>query len=667
MATPLIIQNDPWLAPFEPVIKKRLDYTFKKEQELLSDYASLSDFANGHKFFGIHKTETEWILREWAPNATAIYLIGSFSQWEEKQEFRFSAIDNYWELKLPIKTLKHKMLYKLMVHWDGGKGERVPAWSRRVIQDEETKIFSAQVWVPAKEYKWKIENYSRSAEPPRIYEAHVGMATEEYKVGSYTEFRKNILPRIKKAGYNTVQLMAIQEHPYYGSFGYHVSSFFGVSSRFGTPEELKALIDEAHKLGMSVIMDIVHSHSVKNEIEGIAKYDGSDYQFFHGGGKGEHPLWDSKCFDYGKNEVVHFLLSNCKYWIEEYQFDGFRFDGVTSMIYWHHGSGVAFDNYDRYYDGSQDIDAIAYLSLANKLIHEIKPSAITIAEEVSGMPGLAAPLNKGGFGFDFRLSMGVPDFWIKMLKEMRDEQWHVGNIYHELTQSRADEQTITYAESHDQALVGDKTIAFRLMDKEMYFCMHVGYRSLIIDRGIALHKMIRFITATTGKNGYLNFMGNEFGHPEWIDFPREGNNWSFHYARRQWNLAEDDQLRYKFLGNFDADLMKIIAEEPHFYWSHPNFIQENIRDQVLVYERCNIYFIFNFNPSESFTDYSIPIQPGKYKTILNSDSKKYGGLLRLDDDMVYASYPVEESYFSPHEMKLYIPSRCAFAIQKVSD
>lgn len=667
MISPLITKNDPWLATFEPVIKKRLNYGYKKEQELIEGYGSLSNFANGHKFFGMHKEDDMWVLREWAPAATAIYLIGSFNKWQESEEYRFEKKENYWELKIPQAKLKHKALYKLMMHWEGGQAERLPAWCRRVVQDDETKIFSAQVWDPAKEYKWKIENYVRPGEAPRIYEAHVGMATEEYKVGSYDEFRKLILPKIKKAGYNTVQLMAIQEHPYYGSFGYHVSNFFGVSSRFGTPEQLKALVDAAHKMGLAVIMDIVHSHSVKNENEGIAKYDGTEYQFFHGGGKGDHPLWDSKCFDYGKDEVVHFLLSNCKYWIEEYQFDGFRFDGVTSMIYWHHGNGVSFDTYEKYFNDDQDIDALAYLTLANKLIHEIKPSAITIAEEVSGLPGLAAPLTHGGIGFDYRLSMGVPDFWIKLLKEVRDEQWHVGNIFHELSQARSDEKTISYAESHDQALVGDKTIAFRLMDKEMYTSMHVGHRSLVVDRGMALHKMIRFITAATGKNGYLNFMGNEFGHPEWIDFPREGNDWSFHYARRQWGLAENDELRYKFLGDFDADLMKIIADESHFYWSNANFVLENIRDKVLVFERCNIYFVFNFNPSESFTDYCVPVQAGKYEVILNTDSGDYGGMLRVDDTMVYESYPMEEAYYSPHELKLYIPSRCAFALKRVTD
>ena len=176
------------------------------------------------------------------------------------------------------------------------------------------------------------------------------MATEEEKVGSYNEFRENILPRIKEDGYNAIQIMAIQEHPYYGSFGYHVSSFFAPSSRNGTPEELRELIDKAHELGLAVIMDIVHSHAVKNEIEGIARMDGSYDLYFHGDpGRRYHSAWDSLCFDYGKDEVLHFLLSNCKYWMDEFRFDGFRFDGVTSMIYMSHGLGESFTDYGDYY------------------------------------------------------------------------------------------------------------------------------------------------------------------------------------------------------------------------------------------------------------------------------------------------------------------------------
>ena len=174
--------------------------------------------------------------------------------------------------------------------------------------------------------------------------------------------------------------MAIQEHPYYGSFGYHVSSFYAASSRFGTPDDLKHLIDDAHSMGIAVIMDIVHSHAVKNELEGLGRFDGSYNQYFYGDHRREHPAWDSLCFDYGKNEVLHFLLSNCKFWLEEYGFDGFRFDGVTSMLYYSHGLGQAFGSYDDYYNGGQDTNAITYLSLANEVIHTVNPNAITIAE-----------------------------------------------------------------------------------------------------------------------------------------------------------------------------------------------------------------------------------------------------------------------------------------------
>ncbi|MFO7868565.1 MAG: alpha amylase C-terminal domain-containing protein [Bacteroidales bacterium] len=664
MNIPNIIINDPWLQPYKDAIMGRLDYTEKRENQLTAATSgSLSDFANGHLFFGYHKTDTHWVFREWAPNATNICLVGDFSDWKERIEFMFDKKDTYWELEVPLDKIKHKDLYKLSVYWKGGHGERIPAWANRVVQDEESKIFNAQIW-DTKPYTWK-NPVPQTTEAPLIYEAHVGMATEEYNVGSYKDFTNKILPIIKEAGYNTIQLMAIQEHPYYGSFGYHVSSFFAPSSRFGTPEELKELIDTAHGMGFRVIMDIIHSHSVKNELEGLSKYDGTDYQFFHKGPKGNHDAWDSKCFDYGKDDVVHFLLSNCKYWITEFNFDGFRFDGVTSMLYWDHGLGRSFDTYERYFDGGQDGDAITYICLANKLIHECKESAITVAEDVSGMPGLATPLSDGGYGFDYRLSMGVPDFWIKLLKEKRDEDWHVGAIFHELSQARFDEKVISYAESHDQALVGDKTIAFRLMDKEMYYSMHVAYPSLIIDRGMALHKTIRLITLSTAQNGYLNFMGNEFGHPEWVDFPRSGNNWSYHYARRQWSLQYDENLRYKFLSQFDKDMLQLIHQHPKFFEQKAEFVFENVQDQILIFERDNLVFIFSFNPTQSFTDYGFNITPGTYNVVLTVDSEKYGGLQRIDESLDYSSYPLyPDNLLSEHHLKMYIPTQTAIVLER---
>jgi 1,4-alpha-glucan branching enzyme len=495
-----------------------------------------------------------------------------------------------------------------------------------------------------------------------IYEAHIGMATEEHRVGSYTEFRDQVLPHVINGGYNTLQLMAIQEHPYYGSFGYHVSNFFAASSRFGTPEELKALIDEAHGNGLAVIMDIVHSHAVKNENEGLGRFDGNPAQFFHGDHRREHSAWDSLCFDYGKNEVTHFLLSNVHYWLAEYRFDGFRFDGVTSMLYYDHGLGRDFTSYDFYFDGGQDEDAITYLSLANKLIQEVRPGAISIAEDMSGYPGLAVPVEHGGIGFNYRLAMGTPDYWIKTIKERSDEQWNIPELYHELTSKRADEKTVGYAESHDQALVGDKTIIFRLIDKEMYWFMNKASQNLLVDRGIALHKMIRLITAGTAGNGYLNFMGNEFGHPEWIDFPREGNNWSYQYARRQWSLIQNRELRYHYLSDFDREMIHLISRFM-IYSAGCSHVKSDQSDLVIAFERRGLLFVFNFHPSHSYTDYGLAVDAGKYKPILSTDEPAFGGFGRFDTSQIYRSL-VEPSFGLKHNLKLYLPSRTALVFQR---
>ena len=503
-----------------------------------------------------------------------------------------------------------------------------------------------------------MDNFKPSTSPLLIYECHIGMAQDYEGVGTYEEFRQNVLPRVVKDGYNAIQIMAIQEHPYYGSFGYHVSSFFAASSRFGTPDELKALIDDAHKNGIAVIMDIVHSHAVKNEVEGLGRFDGSYNLYFYGDSRREHPAWDSLCFDYGKNEVLHFLLSNCKFWLEEYRFDGFRFDGVTSMLYYNHGLGQAFGSYGDYYNGNQDTNAITYLTLANKLIHKINPRAITIAEEMSGMPGLANKISDGGIGFDYRMAMGIPDFWIKTIKEKKDEDWHPTAIFWELTNRRADEKTINYAESHDQALVGDKTIIFRLIDKEMYWHMMVGDNNYTVERGIALHKMIRLVTLATINGGYLNFMGNEFGHPEWIDFPREGNGWSCKYARRQWSLVDREDLKYKFLGKFDEDIIHLVRSKRGFQATPVEKLWEKDDDQVLAFKRGDLVFVFNFNPAKSFTDYVILAPEGSYVHVLNSDAPEYGGYGNIDQSVKHLTS--HDPLYAPHGvgwLKLYMPAR----------
>ena len=663
-----LIQNDPWLKPYRLPIEGRHKYVDYKEKQLTNNNAvPLSEFASGHHYFGLHRQPGGWVFREWAPNANAIYLVGTFNQWQKTEEYRmYPAGGGNWEIKLEENALKHEDLFKLIVCWNGGEGERIPAWATRVVQDSQTKLFSAQVWAPQQQYQFKVKNFEPNVDPLLIYECHIGMSTEEEKVGTYNEFRKNILPRIKSDGYNAIQIMAIQEHPYYGSFGYHVSNFFAASSRFGTPEELKHLIDDAHALGITVIMDLVHSHAVKNELEGLGLFDGTPYQYFHEGARREHPAWDSLCFDYRKNEVIHFLLSNCKYWLEEYKFDGFRFDGVTSMLYYSHGLGQSFMSYDDYYDGSTDGDAICYITLANKLIHEFNPHAITIAEEVSGMPGLAVPVESGGYGFDYRMAMNIPDYWIKTIKEKKDEDWHPSGIFWELTNRRSDEKTISYAESHDQALVGDKTIIFRLIDSDMYWHMSKLYgSSQRTDRGVALHKMIRLATASTINGGYLNFMGNEFGHPEWIDFPREGNGWSYKYAKRQWGLVDDKDLKYHFLGDFDKDMLHLISSIRKFQTTKLVKLWDDNHDQILAYNRGNFVFIYNFNPTVSFADYRILAPVGKYKMVLNTDSAIYGGNDLVDPAIDHFADP-DKLYEEEGKgwLSLYIPSRTAFVLRK---
>ena len=661
-----LLNIDPYLKPYESILAQRLLKIETIENRLTGKKIKLTDFASGHEYFGLHFRDNQWILREWAPNAHQIFLIGEMTSWQENEAFALQCLDdeNVWEIRLPAEKLKHLDLYRLRVHWPGGEGDRIPAYARRVVQDPDTLIFNAQVWFPDSPYQWHGRGFRRKDEAPLIYEAHIGMAQEKEAIGSFEEFSENVLPRIVKSGYNTIQLMAIQEHPYYGSFGYQVSNFFAVSSRFGTPDELKAMIDKAHAAGLAVLMDIVHSHSVSNETEGLSRFDGTLHQYFHDGDRGQHKLWDSRCFDYGKYQVLHFLLSNCRFWLDEYRFDGFRFDGITSMLYLHHGMNKAFTSYDDYFGTDVDEDALCYLALANRLIHDLRPDALTIAEDVSGMPGLAASQEAGGYGFDYRYAMGIPDYWIKLIKEFSDESWPMGNLWHELTNRRADEKTISYAESHDQALVGDKSIIFRLMGAAMYDHMSIGDGNITADRGLALHKMIRLITLSTAGSGYLNFMGNEFGHPEWIDFPREGNNWSYRHARRLWHLVDDPALKYQYLTEFDRDM--ILTAKKFKLLQNPtlNLLYEHSDDKLLIFQRAGLLFAFNFHPDRSYSDYRFDAPAGRYKMILDSDAPQYGGHNRLIANQEHLTLGENIADRKTDRLCLYLPSRTALVFQR---
>ena len=642
-----ILELNPQLAPFAGDIDLRMFLYRATRDRILKEGQSLNDFANAYEFFGFHHVDGGWYYREWAPSAYQLYLEGDFNNWE----IFLPGDDALWD-GCKVKTV---------VDANMTRTEHIPLYARRAVQDKETRLFCAEVVDDRKTFQWTDQSF-QGEDSLFIYEAHVGMAQEEGKVGSYREFADLILPRIKKAGYNTVQLMAIMEHPYYGSFGYQVSNFYAASSWFGKPEDLKYLINTAHSMGIRVLLDVVHSHAVKNTAEGINMFDGTTWQFFHDGPKGDHPAWGTKCFDYGKTGVLHFLLSDLKFWMTEYHFDGFRFDGVTSMLYHDHGLGTDFNTNDKYFSFNTHTEAITYLQLANELIHQVNPAAITIAEDMSGMPGMCLPISDGGIGFDYRLAMGLPDMWVRTVKEKKDEFWDIFKMWCEMCMRRPGEGTVAYVESHDQALVGDKTMIFRLADAAMYTDMEKTTHNPVIDRAIALHKMIRLFTMAGGGEAYLNFMGNEFGHPEWIDFPREGNGWSFHYCRRQWSLRDNPKLKYEWLGQFDEDMVHLAKEANLFDQRMGNLRLIDSTRQVIVFYRSGLLFALNFSPCNSYTDVEISLPDiADYEVAMCSDDAKYGG----NDLVAHMKYPAQVDKEGNSTIKLYLPARTAVVLKEL--
>ena len=668
-----MVERDEWLHPVAEAVNERHNRYLARKEAIEKQSGSIVDYANGYRYFGWQWDDTlcGWWFREWLPEATDVFIFGDFNSWQRTQLRLDKSADGVWSIFLPEAMyghlLTHGSLYKLHIHGANGWHDRIPAYATRVVQDEATKNYTAQFWNPEQTYEWQCNDFDAAdVGSLLIYEAHVGMSQEKEGVGTYNEFTDEVLPRIKQAGYNAVQLMAIAEHPYYGSFGYHVANFYAPSSRCGTPEELKRLIDTAHEMGIAVIMDLVHAHYVKNLNEGIASLDGSDHHYSKAGDAGYQQYWDSMIFDYGKGGVEHFLLSNVKYWMDEYRFDGFRFDGVTSMLYYHRGY-IDFDSREKFFDEGVDLDAITYLTLANRLVHDFKSSAVTIAEDVSGMPGICSKIEDGGIGFDYRLGMAIPDFWIKMLKDTADEDWNIWEMWSVMTNRLPEVKTVAYAESHDQALVGDKTIAFRLLDKLMYDSMDRKTESMVVDRGLALHKMIRLLTITTGGEAYLNFMGNEFGHPEWIDFPREGNGWSYSHARRQWSLRDSEELRYSFLADFDEAMISLVKKYDILADGYPYNLLMDEQNKTMVYSHRDLIFVFNWHPTASIPDYELPLhEAGKYEVVLSTDEERFGGLKRQKVGEEHFSFNVEDEEGNVYpRLKIYNTSRTAIVLRKV--
>ncbi|KRX26342.1 1,4-alpha-glucan-branching enzyme [Trichinella nelsoni] len=661
-----LLQLDGYLKNYENEICRRYGEFKRLVMQINKEEGGLDKFSRGYEKFGVVVTPENGVFcQEWAPGADGLFLIGDFNNWDRTAHPYDRKDFGKWELYIPPNAdgscpIPHKSVLKIMVAKDGGFCDKISPWATYVCCPSDSIVYHHVFYNPPQKYKFL---YNKPEKPValRIYECHIGISSPEGKVASYVYFTNNIIPRIVKQGYNAIQVMA--------KIWFLKNLIYFEISRYGTPCDLKFLVDKAHELGIFVLLDIVHSHASKNTADGLNQWDGTNGCYFHDNYRGYHTVWDSRLFNYSERETLRFLLSNLRWWIEEYHFDGFRFDGVTSMIYHSHGLGPGFSgHYDEYFGLSVDTESLLYLTTANYMLHKFYPSVVTIAEEVSGMPALCRPVEEGGQGFDYRLAMAIPDKWIKLLKHYRDEDWNMGDLVFTLENRRYGEKNIAYAESHDQALVGDKTIAFWLMDKEMYTEMStLCPLNSTIDRGIALHKMIRLITHGLGGEGWLNFMGNEFGHPEWLDFPRQGNNSSYHYCRRQWNLVDDPLLRYKFLNNWDR-AMNLAEEKYHWLSAGPAYTSwKHEQDKVIAFERANLLFVFNFHVNKSYTDYKIGVnKSGKYKMILDSDAEEFGGHQRLDSSCEWFTFPHEYANRANH-LCVYAPSRCCFVLALDSD
>ena len=668
-----LINQDPYLKNYEWCIKRRNEHFKNLLHQIESNEKSLENFANSYQNMGLHVLPNGDIkYREYAPGARGIALFGEFNNWNRDQYWAKRDQYGFWELIIPNEDgkprIKHKTKVKCNVVLSNGQwADRNPIWIEYLYQNTQSLIFDGVFWNPEEKYVWKYpKKHLDKPRSLRIYEAHVGMSSFYPKVTTYKDFTENILPRIKRLGYTAVQLMAIMHHANYASFGYHVNNFFAISSLFGTPEDLMELIDKAHEMGLFMIMDIVHSHASSNVDDGFNNWDGTDYLYFHGGKMGHHSLWDSRLFNYSSYETLRFLLSNCAYYSEKFRFDGFRFDGITSILYRNHGIRYSFSgDYNEYFSNNFDEDGGVYLMLANKLLHQINPEVITIAEDVSGMPGLCLTVEQGGFGFDYRLNMSVSDKWIQLLKEYKDENWNMGNLIFTLTNRRYNEKHVGYCESHDQSIVGDKTIAMWLFDKEMYWNMSCNSpETIVISRGMSLHKLIRMITFALGGEAYLCFMGNEFGHPEWVDFPRPGNGFSYAHCRRRWDLCDNKNLRYKYLYNWDVAMNKL-DDVFNFISSPFQYVSlKHEDDKIVVFEKGDLLFVFNFHPNKSFENYKIGTKWGtKHKIVLDSDEFRFFGKGRLDYGHDHFFPIIKEGWNNrPNQFNLYIPSRTCMVL-----
>lgn len=527
--------------------------------------------------------------------------------------------------------IPHGSKYRVYFNTPDGPLERVPAWATYVLPDADGRQACAVHWDPPSEsaYKWK-NKHPTAPKSLLIYECHVGISGSEPRLSSFSEFTKKVLPHIKDLGYNAIQLFGIVEHKDYFTAGYRVTNMYAVSSRYGTPEDFKHLVDEAHGIGLLVFLDVVHSYSAADEMVGLSLFDGTNDCYFHTGKRGHHKFWGTRMFKYADVDVLQYLLSNLNWWVEEYRIDGFQFHSLSSMMYTHNGFATFTGELEEYCNQYVDRDALMYLILANDILHALHPNIITIAEDATYYPGLCEATSQGGLGFDYYVNLSASEMWLSFLEKVPDNEWSMSKIVTTLMGNRQyTNKMLLYAENHSQSISGGRSFA------EILFGGKEDRPAESTDsllRGCSLHKLIRLITFSIGGCAYLNFMGNEFGHPKGVEFPTASNNNSFELANRRWELLNNDGIHHA-LFLFDKDMMKLEQNERVLSRGLPNVHHVKDDTMVISYTRGPVLFIFNFHPTNSYEKYIVGVEEaGEYQVIMNTDEKNYGGQGMINGD-----------------------------------
>ncbi|CED82984.1 1,4-alpha-glucan branching enzyme/starch branching enzyme II [Phaffia rhodozyma] len=603
-----LIDQDPDLENWDWYLNARFKHFQQSLEKLKTIYpGGLDEFSSGYLKMGLVLHDDNSITyTEWAEGIIEASLIGDFNAFNPSAHLLKHEIDehtgsSYWTIHLPVMENGQPQIplgseVKIRITLPSGESlDRFPAWVLRATQSQNPPevLFRARI-----ERLPPIYNGARPLAPrtPKIYEAHIGAATSKpHAIGTFEEFEKNVLWRVKAGGYNTLQLMGIMEHPYYASYGYQVSSFFAVSSRFGSIASLTSLIDAAHKQGIRVILDVVHGHSCTNDMESLNMFNGTRGMYFSEDSKGDHPIW-----------------------------------GTAVNQSW-------TGNYGQYFSSDTDHAGVEYFMLANHIIKTLFPFVTTIAEDTAGFPTLALSTDIGGLGFDYRLTLGPAYHLFHLLKtEPDDANWSVRDIVASLGNRRLQlgEKTIAFVESHDQCIEGGKTMSQWLFDDEIYTQMSVFQTPTPkVERAMALHKMLRLMVFAFAGEGYMNFMGNEFGHPEWLVFPSVQNGFHTTHCRRQWDLADFSRdLRYRDLARFDREMLE--AEE-RGQWGSAELGHVWTQDEdsrLVVFTRANHLFIFNWNTKLPAKDDNLPIpEPwaleGQYRIELSTTSGVAGAVV----------------------------------------